>query len=237
MGGGFFPRNVRTFFKSFQRSPFFVWFRNINAGWNVGIRGIPSNFCHSPLSFVMAGVFPNKPFTDVAPRAIITFGFRIAICCFKNGIQISISAGVGLRLSGGRHFRILPIKTSSLLYPIAVIIFVRKLPDRPTKGCPSSSSFAPGASPMNIISGLLLPCPGTVLVLPWDKEHFVQAFICAVISSILVAFSMMVVIGSCLVSGFIVVFCFVFGGIVDCVVCNLFAVCCVFAFVNFSVIS
>ncbi len=76
---------------------------------------MPSNFCHSPLSLEIAGVLPSSPFTEVAPRAIMTLGFSTAICCLRYGIQISISSWVGLRLSGGRHFRMLPIKTVSLL--------------------------------------------------------------------------------------------------------------------------
>ncbi len=67
---------------------------------------------------------------------------------------------------------------------MATIIFSRKFPERPTKGRPCSSSFAPGASPINIISGLLLPCPGTVLVRVLASEHCVQLLIFKVIASI-----------------------------------------------------
>ena len=72
-----------------------------------------------------------------------------------------------------------------------MIIFVRKLPERPTKGIPCSSSLAPGASPINIISGVVLPCPGTVLVRVLHNEQFMQALICAVISVIVVPFGVL----------------------------------------------
>ena len=46
------------------------------------------------------------------------------------------------------HFRILPIKTSSLLRPIAAIIFVNNWPALPMNANPCASSSAPGASPI-----------------------------------------------------------------------------------------
>ncbi len=40
---------------------------------------------------------------DVEPQAIINAGLINSICFSRNGLQISISSGVGLRFAGGRQ--------------------------------------------------------------------------------------------------------------------------------------
>ena len=62
--------------------------------------------------------------------------------------------------------------TSSRGMPTASRYLFRSLPAAPTKGIPDSSSFCPGASPMNIRRAFSLPVPKTILVLVLHNSHF-----------------------------------------------------------------
>ena len=91
----------------------------------------------------------------------MTRGRSNSNCRNKKGRQATISEGLGLRFPGGRCFRTLQMKTSSRRNWIASRILVRRSPDFPTKGRPSSSSVAPGASPTITKPAFGFPSPGT----------------------------------------------------------------------------
>ncbi len=82
------------------------------------------------------------------------------------------SSGKGFLFSGGRHFKILHIYTSSLFSPIASIIFVSSMPALPTNGLPCASSSKPGASPINISFACVLPEPKTTFFLVFARSQF-----------------------------------------------------------------
>ena len=56
------------------------------------------------------------------------------------------------------------MNTRSRLSPISTSRLSSSLPARPTNGTPCSSSFAPGASPMNMSSASALPAPNTTVL-------------------------------------------------------------------------
>ena len=60
--------------------------------------GMPSNI-----------IILSRVLAVTAPRATITSGRMISICCFRNGTHFSISSGMGVRLPGGRHLTTLAI--------------------------------------------------------------------------------------------------------------------------------
>lgn len=60
---------------------------------------------------------------------------------------------------------------SSMLNPIECSNLSNSLPAAPTKGIPCSSSFAPGASPMNIIFASGFPFPNTIFLAESFKGH------------------------------------------------------------------
>ncbi len=64
----------------------------------------------------------------------------------------------------GRHLSTLAMKTSERFNSMALMIFVSNWPAKPTKGSPSRSSSAPGASPTNMIRASMFPTPNTVCV-------------------------------------------------------------------------
>ncbi len=70
------------------------------------------------------------------------------------------------------------IYTSSLLYSMAAMIFVRSWPALPTKGRPWISSSRPGASPTNISSEWMSPSPGTAFFRSRARRHFWQFRTC-----------------------------------------------------------
>lgn len=96
---------------------------------------------------------------------------------------MSFSSFLGSRFSGGRHLTMFVMKMSSLFKFMCASISLRMRPAAPTKGRPCSSSFLPGASPINIMSALGFPVPGTVLVRSWASGQFLQMFIFLAISS------------------------------------------------------
>ena len=112
---------------------------------------------------------------DILPRHTITVGFIIFNCSRRYPMQASSSSGLGSRLLGGRHFKILAMYASSLESPIASRYLSRSFPDAPTKGSPCSSSLFPGASPIKSIFAFALPEPKTTFVLVSQRGHFLQA--------------------------------------------------------------
>ncbi len=98
---------------------------------------------------------------DILPRVTITRGLMASICRSKYFPQARISSGNGSRFSGGRHFTTLQMKTPFLSNPAFARRSLNSLPAAPTKGLPCSFSLNPGPSPMNIISALGGPSPGT----------------------------------------------------------------------------
>ncbi len=126
----------------------------------------------------------NNVCAAVKPTHRINFGLINSICLIRYGSHCSTSSGFGLRLSGGRHFKIFAIYTSSRLNWIASRIFVSNCPARPTNGIPCASSSAPGASPITIRSALGLPTPKTNFVRVFPRPHFKQLQICLFRSTI-----------------------------------------------------
>ena len=76
----------------------------------------------------------------------------------------SSSSGSGSRLPGGRQRTTLVMNTSSRRRSIEPSISVSSCPAAPTNGRPCWSSWKPGPSPMNMISAVGLPSPGTPTV-------------------------------------------------------------------------
>ena len=102
----------------------------------------------------------------------MTFGRMERICRSRNGWQLRISSGSGLRFCGGRHLITFPIHTSDrrIFRPFSMMS-VRSWPARPTKARPCSSSSAPGASPTNMRAALGLPWPKTMFFRPPASLH------------------------------------------------------------------
>ena len=90
---------------------------------------------------------------------------------FRYGSHRSISSGSGLRLPGGRHFKILQIKTSSRFNPIASSILFRNCPALPTKGSPCVLIGSRRFTYYYYIS-LGLPTPNTNFVRVFPNAHF-----------------------------------------------------------------
>ena len=134
-------------------------------------------WCSVPRSWEILASGRNSPI-EILPRVTIISGCIAFSCAFKKGEQVFFSKGVGSLLSGGLHFTELVMNTCSRLKPIDCNESCRSCPDLPTNGNPSSSSLAPGASPMNRMSALAGPIPGTAFVLVLCKSHLVQVFIC-----------------------------------------------------------
>ena len=82
--------------------------------------------------------------------------------------------GVRVTIVGRPDFKILAIKTSSRLWPMARSISSSNLPALPTNGSPRRSSSAPGASPMTSQSAFGLPTPKTVFVRLADSPQRVH---------------------------------------------------------------
>ncbi|SPM44805.1 Uncharacterised protein [Orientia tsutsugamushi] len=99
----------------------------------------------------------------VLPTKIINLGLTIAMCFSTNGLQITNSSDVGLRLAGGRQNTVLVIYTFLVRDKLMDCnILSSNLPLSPQKGIPCLSSFCPGASPISIIGADGIPSPNTV---------------------------------------------------------------------------
>ena len=110
------------------------------------------------------------------PMATISLGSISSIWRIRCGAHLRTSSGSGLRLPGGRHFRTLAIYTFSPRFrPIAASILSSSRPACPTKGSPSRSSSAPGASPISSQSACSSPTPSTVCLRVLCRPHAVQA--------------------------------------------------------------
>jgi len=81
--------------------------RNKNAGWYVGMSGMPSYSFHEPRSREIGASERNRHCAANLPSATIMRGRIDASCFLRNGSHFSISSGSGLRLPGGRHFKML----------------------------------------------------------------------------------------------------------------------------------
>ena len=98
------------------------------------------------------------------PRTSTTSGRIRRSWSSRKGEQASTSSGWGSRLPGGRHFRMLVMKTSARESPMPRSSWSSSLPAAPTKGSPCRSSFWPGASPTIRIRASAGPTPGTACV-------------------------------------------------------------------------
>lgn len=118
-----------------------------------------------PLSLESVVFSFNVWFAACFPKVTINDGLRRRSCCDKKVSQACFSSSLGSRSPGGRHFKVFVMYTflRGTQNPFS-IIFVSSFPASPTKGNPSLSSSAPGASPINTISGLESPDPNTVCV-------------------------------------------------------------------------
>ena len=76
-------------------------------------------------------------------------------------------------MPGGRHFTTFVINTSDLVIPAFSIAVLKMLPAAPTNGFPFSSSFLPGASPININFAEICPSPGTAFFLFLEMSQLV----------------------------------------------------------------
>ena len=128
----------------------------------------------SARSVASEALVPSRVCAATRPRQQISRGCRMASCRFRCGSQACTSAAWGSRLLGGRHFRMLQMKTSSRAKPMAARILVSSWPLRPTKGSPCRSSSRPGASPMRTRSASGLPAPKTVCLRPSCSGQAVQ---------------------------------------------------------------
>ena len=81
------------------------------------------------------------------------------------GLHAMRSSSSGTLLAGGRHFTTLVINIRDLCIPAFSNASFKICPAAPTNGFPSSSSFLPGASPININFADNCPSPGTAFFL------------------------------------------------------------------------
>ena len=127
---------------------------------------------------------PSKDCAAVLPNKTMTFGCSKATCRSNQGRQASISAGSGVRLSGGRHFTALAIYTAFCrVRSSAASMASSNCPAAPTNGSPCASSSLPGPSPMNSHSALTSPTPGTACRRRWPSTQARQACIAGPSSS------------------------------------------------------
>src|ERR1051325_3046997 len=99
-------------------------------------------------------------------------------------LQRRRSSSFGTLVLGGLHFTILVTYVLALTIPAFVKHTSRIFPAIPTNGLPFSSSFLPGASPINMTVALKLPSPGTALVLLIHRSHSLHFMTSSLILSI-----------------------------------------------------
>lgn len=110
-----------------------------------------------------------------APKVITTTGLSAASWRTRNPRHFTISASVGGRFAGGRHFTALHTYTSSRVSPTEVRALSSRRPEAPQKGRPDASSLAPGASPINTIDADGGPEANTEQVREACKGHATHA--------------------------------------------------------------